>query len=283
MACTGTTTGGSAGSVAGGCLVSTSQATSPSGYTKYPHRVAGASVNITASPQASRDAAARTLAGGRKTSEIAKPRPAATSSATATQWPSIPVLASRCPGSGLAAGVLCLVRPSGNSTVFCTNAGGSASAAGAIAADRPTATSTVSPAKRQADRRASRVASITLMTGTAGHAVAFIAHAIPRAIAALKTPEGRAISARVRNISAITGGSVIPIASGNAITGEATTNKVDSLTWCRHSSQPRCGVAMRNASQIRASETAASQIRGSPSRPLAPSAFGSPNTAITGR
>jgi hypothetical protein len=118
MACTGTSTGGPAGAVAGGCLVSTSQATSPSGYTKYPHLVAGASVNITASPQASRHAVARTLAGGRKMSEITKPSPAAASSPTATQWPSIPVLASRCPGSGLAAGVLCLVSPSGNNTVF---------------------------------------------------------------------------------------------------------------------------------------------------------------------
>ena len=240
-------------------------------------------MNITASPQASRHAAARTLAGGRNTSEIAKPSPAATSSPTASQWPGIPVLASRCPGSGLAAGVLCLVRPSGNNTVFCMNAGGLDSAAGAIAADRPTATSTVSPAKRQADRRASRVASIALTTGSMGHAVAFIAHATPRASAALNTPEGRAISARVRNISAMTGGSVIPIASGNAITGEATTNRVDSLTWCRHSSQCWCGTAMRNASQIKASDTAASQIRGSPSRPVAPSAFGSPNTAMTGR
>ena len=98
------------------------QATSPIGYTKYPHRVAGASVNITVSPRARRHAAARGPAGGRTMSETAKPSPAATSRPTAAQWPAIPVMASRCPGSGLAAGVLCWVRPSGNSTVFCRNA-----------------------------------------------------------------------------------------------------------------------------------------------------------------
>ena len=139
------------------------------------------------------------------------------------------------------------------------------------------------PANRQADLTPSRVASMALTTGTAGHAVAFIAHATPSATAALNTPDGLAISARVRNISAITGGSVIPIASGNAITGEAATNRADSMTWRLHSWQCRCGAAMLNASQIRVMDTTVSHTRGSASRPVAPSAFGSPNTAMTGR
>ena len=82
--------------------------------------------------------------------------------------------------------------------------------------------------KRQTDRAASRAASIAAKTGTAGQAVAFIAHATPRATAARNNPDGRAISASVRSISAMTGGSVIPTASGNAITGEAAKNTVDS-------------------------------------------------------
>ena len=76
---------------------------------------------------------------------------------------------------------------------------------------------------------------MAVKTGTAGHAVAFIAAATPRAAAARVSPEGLAISARVRNISAITGGSVIPTASGNAITGEAAMNTVDSRTLYRTS------------------------------------------------
>src|ERR1035438_3420499 len=192
-------------------------------------------------------------------------------------------MASRWPGSGLAAGVLYLLRPSGNSTVFCTNADGFRSAAGASTADRASVTTIVIPVKRQAALAAWRPASIAAKTGMAGQAVAFIAHATPSATAARPMPEGRAISASVRNISAITGGTVMPTASGNAITGEAAMNTVDSSTPCRQESQRRCGAAMANAAQISAIDTAVSHTRGSANRPEAPSALGSPNTAMTGR
>ena len=137
--------------------------------------------------------------------------------------------------------------------------------------------------KRQTAWAPSRTATAAANTGTAGQAVAFIAHATPRATAARNSPDGRAISARVRSISAITGGSVIPTASGNAITGEAAKNTVDSRVSCRHSAQRRCGAATVNAAQISAIDTAVSHSRGSANRPEAPSALGSPNTAMTGR
>jgi hypothetical protein len=110
-----------------------------------------------------------------------------------------------------------------------------------------------------------------------------MAHATPRATAAWRKFDGRAISARVTNNRAITGGSVIPTASGNAITGEAAMKTVDSTTLRRHESQCRCGAAMANAAQINATDTTVSHSRGSPNRPDAPSALGSPNIAITGR
>ena len=81
----------------------------------------------------------------------------------------------------------------------------------------------------------------------------------------------------------MTGGSVMPTASGNAITGEAAKKTVDSKTLYRHESQCRCGAATRNATQISAMETAVSHSRGSANKPVAPSAFGKPNTAMTGR
>jgi hypothetical protein len=68
-----------------GGRVSSSHATSPSGYTKYPHRVAGASVNMTARPMARRHAAARVSFGGRTMSHTRKLAPAATSRPTAAQ------------------------------------------------------------------------------------------------------------------------------------------------------------------------------------------------------
>ena len=147
----------------------------------------------------------------------------------------------------------------------------------------PIAITTVAAANRQAFLAPSRAASIAVKTGTAGQAVAFMAHATPRAAAARISPDGRAISASVRNISAITGGSVIPTASGNAITGEAAMNTVDSSTPCRQPSQCRCGAATLNAAKINAMDTAVSHTRGSPNSPVAPSALGIPNSAMTGR
>src|SRR5262249_2054586 len=117
-ACAGTGSGaGSASASTSGGRIAAIQPASAIGQTEYPHRVAGASVNITVSPSARRQAAARASAGGRTISETAKPSPAAISRATAAQCPASPVVASRCPGSGLAAGVLCVDKPSGNSTV----------------------------------------------------------------------------------------------------------------------------------------------------------------------
>jgi hypothetical protein len=176
-----------------------------------------------------------------------------------------------------------LVRPSGNSTVFCRNEYGLASPIGAITTASTPAIAIVAAAKRQALLAPSRAASIAVKTGTAGQAVAFMAAATARAAAARYRPDGRAISARATNISAMTGGSVIPTASGNAITGEAARNTVDSRTPYRHESQCRCGAAMANATHIKPMDTAVSHTRGSPHRPVAPSAFGMPNTAMTGR
>ena len=137
--------------------------------------------------------------------------------------------------------------------------------------------------KRQTAWAPCRTAIAAANTGTAGQAVAFIAHATPRATAARSSPEGRAISASVRNSKAMTGGSVMPTASGNAITGEAAKKTVDSEVSRRHSSQCRCGAATVNAAQISAIDTAVSHTRGSANRPEAPSARGRPNTAMTGR
>jgi hypothetical protein len=68
-----------------GGRVSSSQPTSAIGYTKYPHRVAGASVNMTVSPRARRHAAARASIGGRAMSHTTKAAPAAASRPTAAQ------------------------------------------------------------------------------------------------------------------------------------------------------------------------------------------------------
>src|SRR5262249_40443150 len=127
------------------------------------------------------------------------------------------------------------------------------SAAGASAATSPAAAASTPAANRAAGRAPSRAATMTATMASAGQAGYFIAHATPRASAAstvalspvllgpvalspvsLITGSGRgagepgrrarASSASDRQVSAITGGSVIPIASGNAITGQASQN-----------------------------------------------------------
>ena len=62
---------------------------------KYPNRTSGPSRNISASPTASRQAAAGTSRGGRITSEIAMPSPAASSRPTETTCPAAPIAVSR--------------------------------------------------------------------------------------------------------------------------------------------------------------------------------------------
>ena len=110
-------------------------------------------------------------------------------------------------------------------------------------------------AKRHAARLPSRVAIITAITGKAGQAVIFMAHAIPVARAATIDRDGRIRCgltsqrspagcgaaplaagpaprhARARQNSASTGGSVIPAASGSASTGVVTVNAARRSAW----------------------------------------------------
>ena len=105
------------------------------------------------------------------------------------------------------------------------------SAAGASAATSAAAAASTVTVNLTADRPPSRVATRTAMMARAGQAVYFIAHATPRTSAArtvsvhrARPSSGRrlrASSASARQVSAITGGSVIPIVSGNAMTGHA--------------------------------------------------------------
>ena len=83
-------------------------------------------------------------------------------------------------------------------------------------------------------------------TGTAAHAVVFIAQAAASTRAALTTLP-RSAQASARQVSAMTGGSVTPSASGNAITGEATASAVAPAMRVRQCGQSRnrCGEATR--------------------------------------
>jgi hypothetical protein len=66
------------------------------------------------------------------------------------------------------------------------------------------------------------------------------------------------------------------------MTGEDAAKTVDNATLREQGLQLRCGAASQNASAISATDTSVIQIRGSPSRPVAPIAFGSPNIAMNG-
>src|SRR5262249_57771305 len=98
-----------------------------------------------------------------------------------------------------------------------------ASGAGASATARATAVPSAMPPNLSAARAPSRAATMTIATARAGQAVYFMAQATPRTTAGChRLARYRMSSARDRQVRAIIGGSVMPIASGNAMTGDAS-------------------------------------------------------------
>jgi hypothetical protein len=231
-------------------------------------------VTATASPAASRTAADRAVRGGRRASHQAEAATAIASGASAAHFPAGPAAASRWPGSGLAAGLRWLVRPSGNRIAFWTVAPAWNSAAGAAAAIAATAVTAAVVVNRQPTRVPRAAASSAAMTGTAGQPKAFSAHAMPAARAARRG--ARSASASATHSNAITGRSVPPVASGSASTGEASASAV-LRSACRGGAQ-----GMRNARYTPAVPARASHSLGLAGQPVRPAAFGSPKTAISG-
>jgi hypothetical protein len=244
---------------------------------------------------ASRAAAAPVSRGGYAASHQANARATAASSASAAHRPAGPAVASRWPGSGLAAGVRCLVRPSGNSTAFCSALSGSSSSAGAQAVMAATAVSAARTAKRPACALPRVTAIVAASTGRAGHAVALRAQARPVATAEARGARvgwaGRAgrvgvKTARDRHSSAITGTSVPPVVTCSAMTGEASAKTV--LRSAVRPGASRSAAASRNARYRAAAPVRVSQNRGSPAQPgrtpppPAPTACGSPKAAMSG-
>jgi hypothetical protein len=221
-------------------------------------------------------------------------RPAVTSRTIAARWPAGPNVARMWPGSGLWAGVSAWVSPSGKASVFWIMAPGAARAAGARLTVRTTAAARVVAANRAAVRAPSRKAIMAVSTTGAGHAVYFIAQATARvsaaaqAVGASHEPRpagaaaraGRMSRARARQVKASTGGSVMPWASGNAMTGDAAANAAQLSDLA---DQARSRRAMPNAAASSGNVATVSHGRGSPARPGRPSARGSPKMAMTGR
>jgi hypothetical protein len=210
-------------------------------------------VTTAVSPTASRAAAARVSRGGCAASHQANARTAATSSTSSAHRPAGPAVASRWPGRGLAAGVRCLVSPSGNSTAFCSALPGSRSTAGAHAAIAATAARTARTAKRPACALPRVTAIVAASTGRAGQAVALRAQAMPVATAAVRGARAEragviragVMTARDRHSSAITGTSVPPVATWSDMTGEARAKTVLRSAVCPGASRP--AAASRNA------------------------------------
>jgi hypothetical protein len=230
-------------------------------------------VTATASPAASRTAVGRAVRGGRRASHQANAATAIASGASAAHIPAGPAAASRWPGSGLAAGLRWRVRPSGNRIAFWTVAPVWNSAAGAAAAIAATAVTAAVVVNRQPTRVPCAAASAA-MTGTAGQAMAFSAHAMPAARAARRG--ARSASASATHSNAITGRSVPPVASGSASTGEASASAV-LRSACRGGAP-----GMRNARYTPAVPARASHSLGLAGQPARPAASGSPKTAISG-
>ncbi len=137
---------------------------------------------------------------------------------------------------------------------------------------------------RAAARGAYRTHAMIAITGTAAHAVDFIAQAAASARPA-RTSLPWPAQASDRHVRAMTGGSVTPTVSGNAISGEATARAVTPATRARQRGQSRslCGDATVKAAATSAIVVIVTQIRVSPSTPARPAARGRPNSSMTGR
>jgi hypothetical protein len=211
-------------------------------------------------------------------SDAASARAVAPSKPIAAQRPPGPMVASKCPGSGLAAAVWSRVRPSGNSTVFWTSAPGANTAAGAVATATAIAVLAVMAANLTAARPPCLTASVAARIGSAGQAVALMAQATPSAIAATGWSPGRrgcaAVPARARLSSASTGRSVSPVVSGSASTGEPKASAA-------RRNAPR-GRAMRNAAARTIAVVMPSQSLGLPAAPCSPAAAGNPKIVMAG-
>src|SRR5580704_8940015 len=162
------------------------------------------------------------------------------------------------------------MRPSGKSTRLSLTALTSvdvAIASGAASSTRTPVAASAVALNLAAARGAYWTHAMIASTGTAAHAVVFIAQA------------------SARQVSAMTGGSVTPSASGKAITGEATASAVAPAMRVRQCGQSRnrCGEATTKAAAITTIVVIVTQIRVSPSTPWMPTARGRPKTSIRGR
>jgi hypothetical protein len=83
----------------------------------------------------------------------------------------------------------------------------------------------------------------------------------------------------------MTGGSVTPTESGNAMTGETPATVVSQARRRRHWRQPRirCGATTVKAAASAVIVTSVVQILGSPSRPASPAERGRPKISMNGR
>jgi len=256
-------------------LAASSQQPMPSGYTKYPQRVAGASVNSRVRISARYPAAAGAVRGGRQRMATAIPAEAVAMRPITARCPAYPVAASRCPGSGLAAGECAAVRPSGNAIVFATRAPGWTTRNGPT---MTASTAAAAPANLTAARPPSRAANKTPATSRAGQAVAFSVAAAPSTTPAAIAESGRAVSAKPRQRSPTTGRSLPLTASGKAISGVPASTAV-----FRTGSATRATRATRSAAQNETRNTTPSHTRGSVATPPPNNARARPNAAMPGR
>jgi hypothetical protein len=234
-----------------------------------------------------RQAAARTSRSGRMNSDTATASPATSSSPTDRTCPAVPRLVSRCPGSRLVAGVLYLVRPSGNSTVsliIAASAAGRYSVAGASTAISTSAAASSASTNRTAARRPSRDQYSAAMTGIASQAVSFSTHAAASAAPAQRvrrlSPD-RAARASESSMNASTGGSVVITARLSAMIGDATAIAVSASA--RRDPARSSEALTQSAAPSTMIVPTAIHSPAFPANPCSPAACGRPNTIISGR
>ena len=156
--------------------------------------------------------------------------------------------------------------------MFFTSESGPSTANGPTrTATTPSETAVMTAAARFPSRARARATATTM----AGHAVAFIEAAPPKARPASTGRGCRHSSAKPRQMSAMIGTSVPPTASSNAMMGVAVTNTVQRVT--------SLAFATRRASAKKTMKATPNQTRGSASGVRPATAESRPNAVMAGR
>src|SRR5690606_5966056 len=203
-----------------------------------------------ARPTAVRRAASAAVRGGMRISQISTARPAAARMVNASTVPTVPVLARRCPGNGLAAGDATAASPVGNNNTCSTNARGTTTSTGTVTRSDAVMNTAV---KRASARTPSRVVTTNARTTTAGAAMSVALATSAQTIADQigRSAAASAVANTIRPTIARSGPAVVDVSAvnGNTTASCAPRSGTEDTRSSRRLAMTQTAATTRNTSR----------------------------------